>query len=87
MLVAAFIFGIIILSLSLFFLLLYVKSDKSIRENQGALARYREQQLKLRAELQARMERDARAYEEARRSLLKRAGGDNRDDRNIEHAA
>lgn len=87
MLVAAFIFGIIILSLSLFFLLLYVKGDKSIRKNQGALARHRERQLKFQAELQARIERDTRVYEEARRSLLKQAGRDERDERNIEHAA
>jgi hypothetical protein len=87
MLVAAFIFGLLICSFSLVFLLLYVQSHKSIRENQGTLARQREQQLKYQAELQARMERDARQFEEARQALLKNTGGGDRDRRNNAHAA
>jgi hypothetical protein len=89
MLVGAFIFGIVIFSFSLMFLVLYVKSHKSMRENQSALARQRERQLKFQAELQARMELDARRYEEARQALLLRpTGGDNdRNRRNIGHAA
>jgi len=85
MLVAAFIFGMLIFSFSLVFLLLYVQSHNSMRENQGALARQRELQLKYQAELQARMERDARQFEEARQALLKSAG--DRDRRNNAHAA
>lgn len=89
MVIAAFIFGIIILTVSLFFLSLYVKSNKSMRENQSALARQRARQLQYQAELQARMERDARQFEEARQALLKKAGdgGGDRGRRNIEHAA
>lgn len=87
MVVAAFIFGIIIFSLSLFFLVLYVQSNKSMRENHGALARQRERQLKFQADLQARMDAEARQFEEARQALLKHAGGDDPDRRNIGHAA
>ncbi len=89
MIVASFIFGVGILALSLFFLLLYVRSSNSIRENLTALARQRARQLKLQAELQARMDADARKYEEARQALLKQAerGGDDTKRSNIEHAA
>jgi hypothetical protein len=87
MLVAAFIFGLLICSFSLVFLFLYVQSHKSMRENQGALARQREQQLKFQADLQARIERDARQFEEARQALLKNTDGDDRDRRNNAHAA
>lgn len=89
MVVAAFIFGIVIVSLSLFFLLLYVQSNKHMRENQSVLARQREQQLKLQVELQARMETDERQFEAARQALLKhaRSGGDDSKRQNIEHAA
>ena len=90
MLVAAFIFGILIFSFSLVFVLLYAQSNKSMRENHSVLARQRELQLKFQADLQARMELDARLYEEARQALLRDAkrGDDNkRDRRNIGHAA
>ncbi|HEY0101690.1 MAG TPA: hypothetical protein VGB76_22385 [Pyrinomonadaceae bacterium] len=43
--------------------------------------------MKFQAELQSRMERDTREYEEARQTLLKQAGDDERDRQNIEHAA
>jgi hypothetical protein len=87
MVVAAFIFGLFLIAFSLFFLLLYVRSNTCIRESQNALARQWEQQLKLQANL-ARMEMEARKYEEARQALLKRAGGGKDPKRrNIEHAA
>ena len=89
MVVAALIFGVFVVAFSLLFLLLYVRSNNSIRENQSALARQRAQQLKFQAELQARMEMDARKYEEARQALLKQARGgtNNPKRRDIEHAA
>ena len=89
MVVAALIFGFLLIAFSLVFLLLYVQSNNSIRENQNALARERERQLKFQAELQARMEMEARKYEEARQALLKRAGGgaDNTQRRDVGHAA
>lgn len=87
MVVAALIFGILVLAGSLFFLLLYVQSNNSMRASQNALARQRERQLKFQADLQARMEMEARKYEEARQTLLKRAGGGNDPKRrNIKHA-
>jgi thiosulfate reductase cytochrome b subunit len=88
MVVASFIFGLVVIAFSLIFLLLYVQSNKSMRENHSALVRQREQQRKFQADLQARMEMDARKYEEARQALLKQAGGkDDSKRRNIEHAA
>jgi hypothetical protein len=87
MLIAAFIFGSLIIAFSLCFLLHYVKSHQSMRVNQGALARQRERQLKFQAELQARMAIDARKYEEARQALLKQAADNDRDRRDIGHAA
>jgi hypothetical protein len=88
MIVGAFVFGIIIFALSLFFLLLYVRSNNHMRANHTALARRREQQLKFQADLQAQIEADARKYEEARQALLKDAGGgDDTDRQNIGHAA
>jgi len=88
MVVAAFIFGLVVVAFSLFFLLLYVKSHKSMRENHSALVRQREYQSKLQADLQARMDMDARKYDEARQALLKQAGGsDDAKRRNIGHAA
>lgn len=87
MVVAAFIFGIIILTFSLFFLLVYVNGHKSMRANSNALARQRDQHLKFQADLQARMERDARQFEAKRQDLLKNERGDDPDHRNIEHAA
>jgi hypothetical protein len=90
MVLAAFIFGLVVFFFSLLFVVLYVRSNKSIRENQSVLARQREQQLKFQADLQARMELEARKYEEARQTLLKHArsgGGDDPKQRNIEHAA
>ena len=87
MIVAAFVFGILILSISLCFLLLYVQSNKSMQENHTALARQRERQLMFQTELQARIEMEARQFEAARQALLKDAGGDDRDRRNIGHAA
>ena len=86
MVVAALIFGVFLVAVSFFFLLLYVRSNASMRENQNALARQREQQLKFQADLQARMEMEARKYEEARQALLKHAGGNSKRP-DIEHAA
>lgn len=89
MIVGAFVFGLIILAVSLFFLLLYVRSNNQIQQNHTALAKQRAQQLKFQAELQAQMDADARKYEETRQALLKQAtgGGDDTDRRNIGHAA
>lgn len=92
MALAGFIFGLVIFAFSLFFLLLYVHSNKSMRENHSALARQRERQLKFQAELQERMDREAREFEEARQTLLRKANGGGGDDddpdrRNVEHAA
>ena len=89
MIVGAFIFGLLISAVSLFFLLLYVRSNSQIRESHTALARQRAQQLKFQAELQAQIDADAHKYEERRQALLKRAagGGDDTDRSDIEHAA
>jgi hypothetical protein len=90
MVVAAFIFGLTLLSISVFFLIFYVQNQKSMRGNHRALERQRERQLKFQADLQARIDMEARQFEEARQSLLKQAGGDDDRDsgqRNIEHAA
>jgi phage regulator Rha-like protein len=87
MVVAALIFGILVLSISLLFLLVYVRNNNSMRESQSALARRREQQLKFQADLQARMESEGRKYEEARQALLRQTSGTDRDGQNIEHAA
>jgi hypothetical protein len=90
MVVAAFVFGTIIFSFSLFFLMLYVRSNNFMRANRSSLARQREQQLKLQAELQARMEREARQFEATRQALLRDAppsGGGDPDRRDVEHAA
>ena len=87
MVVAAFIFGGLILTFSLFFLLIYVNSHKSMRANSSALARQREQHRKFQADLQARMERDARQFEAKRQALLKNERGDDPNRRNIGHAA
>lgn len=87
MVVAALIFGSLVLSISLLFLLVYVRNNNSMRESQSALARQRAQQLKAQADLQARMELEAREYEEARQALLKQASGKDRDRQNIGHAA
>ncbi|HEV7902617.1 MAG TPA: hypothetical protein VGO96_02155, partial [Pyrinomonadaceae bacterium] len=80
-------FGVLISSISLFFLLVYVRNNISMQASQRALARQRELQLRLQADLQARMETEARKYEEARQALLKQASAKDRDRQNIEHAA
>jgi uncharacterized membrane protein len=81
MLVAAFIFGLIILSISLFFLIFYVRSYKAMRENRNALARQRERQLRVQLDLQARMDIEARQFEETRRALLNQVGATPRTDK------
>ena len=91
MLVASFVFGLIILSVSVVFLIHYIQSHKSMRANRAALARLRERQLRFQADLQARIDIEARQYEEARQALLKQARGSD-DDNNagrhdIGHAA
>lgn len=89
MIVGAFIFGLLILAVSLFFLLLYVRSNSQIQESHTALVRQRARQLKFQAVLQAQIDADACKYEERRRALLKQAagGGDDSDRRDIGHAA
>jgi thiosulfate reductase cytochrome b subunit len=89
MILSAFVFGFLILVVSLFFLLFYVRSHNHIRDNHTALARRRAQQLKFQAELQAQIDADARKYEEARQALLKQTarGGGDTNNRNIGHAA
>lgn len=95
MIIAAFIFSIAVFAFSLLFLLRYIQNDKYLRVNRDRLARQQQQQLTSRAELQARMEADRRAFEEARRALLKPAvaveDGDterrNSERHDIEHAA
>ena len=81
MLVAAFVFGLIILSISLFFLIFYVRSHRAMREKRNALARHRERHLKVQLDLQARMDMEARQFEEARLALFKQAGMTTRTDR------
>jgi hypothetical protein len=72
----AILFGILIFSVSVFFVLAYIQGQSSMRHNRNSQARQRELQLKLHADLQARIEVDARRFEGARRALLERAGGD-----------
>jgi hypothetical protein len=86
MTIAAFSFGFVILFVSLFFLLGYIRSHTSIRENRHSLARQRQLQAKLQADLQARFEADALKFEEERRALLARAGGDS-DRHDVGHPA
>lgn len=86
MVVAAFIFGIVILSVSVFFLLNYIRSNQFMRQSRNSLAQRQKLQLKLQANLQARMEADERKFEEARRALLERPGSDS-DQPDVEHAA
>ncbi|HZG53692.1 MAG TPA: hypothetical protein VEZ40_16305 [Pyrinomonadaceae bacterium] len=76
MIVAAFLFGVLIFCISVFFLISYINSNKSWRRNQHARVRQRELQLKLEADLRARIEADAHQFDEARRALLGREGGD-----------
>lgn len=86
MVIAAFVFGIVIFSVSLVFLLNYIRTNQFMRETNNFWARQQRLQLKLQADLQARMEADERKFEEMRRALLKRAGGDSgRSD--VGHAA
>ena len=87
MIVAAFVFSIAIFAFSLLFLLRYIQNEKCLRVSREILARQQQQQLKLQADLQARMEADRRALEAARQALLKQSGGDDAKRRNIEHAA
>jgi hypothetical protein len=89
MTVTAILFGLLIFSVSLFFVLAYIRGQSSMRQNRHSQARQRELQLKLQADLQARIEADARRFEEARRALLGRAGGgdDDSGSANREHAA
>ncbi|MDQ1560139.1 MAG: hypothetical protein QOD32_3199 [Pyrinomonadaceae bacterium] len=86
MVVAAFIFGLVIFSVSVFFLLGYIRSHNSIRQNRHSLARQQQLQAKLQADLQTRIEADARKFEEARRALLAHANGES-DRADVEHAA
>ncbi|HEX8129192.1 MAG TPA: hypothetical protein VF527_08835 [Pyrinomonadaceae bacterium] len=85
----ALLFGFFILAVSVFFLLAYIHSQSSMQQNRNSQARQRELQLKLQADLQARIEADTRRFEEERRALLERAAGDpdSRDSRDTEHAA
>ena len=85
MVFGAFIFGILIFSFSVFFLFAYIRSNKSLDSSRRSLARQRELDLKVLADLQARMESDERSFEERRRALLKRAD-DAPDGRDVEHA-
>lgn len=73
MVFGAFIFGILIFSFSVFFLLGYIRSNKALDSSRRSLARQRELDLKVLADLQARMEADERRFEERRSALLKRA--------------
>jgi hypothetical protein len=86
MVLAAFIFAVFISVLSLACLLGYIQSNKSLRRDRHFWAQQRELELKLQAELQARMEADSRRFEEARRALLERTG-DDPDRSGVEHAA
>ena len=76
--VAAFIFGIFIFSVSAFFLIAYIRGKDALHRSHNSLARQQQLNLKLLADLQARMETEERKYEERRRALLERAGGDSR---------
>jgi hypothetical protein len=87
MIIAAFIFSIAVFTFSLLFLLRYIQNEKYLRASRDLLARQRQQQLKSQADLQAQIEADRRALEEARRALLKQAGGDKTERRDIGHAA
>jgi len=86
MVVAAFLFGIVIFSVSVICLLGYIRSSNFLRQNHNSWARQRALHLQLQADLQARIEADTRKFEEARRELLERAGGDS-DRPDVEHAA
>jgi hypothetical protein len=86
MAIGAFIFGILIFSFSVFVLLGYLRSSKALESSRRSLARQRELDLKVLADLQARMEADERRFEEKRRALLERAGGAS-GGRDVEHAA
>ena len=76
MVIAAFVFGLVIFALSLFLVFSYIQSDRSMQQQGNSLARQRALQVKLQADLQARVEADTRKFEEDRRSLLERAGVD-----------
>ena len=86
MILAAFIFAVFISALSLFCLFAYIQGNKSMRRDRAFWAQQRELESKLQADLQARMEADSRRYEEMRRALLERAGGDS-DRSGVGHAA
>jgi len=86
MVFAAFLFGLLIFSVSVFCVLAYIRSSSSLRHNQNSWARQRQLQLKLQADLQARIEADARKFEEARLALLERRRGDS-DHSDVGHAA
>jgi hypothetical protein len=75
MILAAYIFAVVISALSLFCLFSYIRSNKSMRRDRHFWAQQRELELKLQADLQARMEADSRRFEETRRALLERTGG------------
>ncbi|HEY0083703.1 MAG TPA: hypothetical protein VGB61_12995 [Pyrinomonadaceae bacterium] len=76
MVIAAFIFAVFIFTLSLGCLFAYIQGNKSLRRDRSFWAQQQELELKLQADLQARMEADSRRFEEQRRALLERTGGD-----------
>jgi hypothetical protein len=85
MVIASFIFAVVIFSLSLACLFVYIQSNKSLRRDSNFWARQRELEIKLQADLQALMEADSRRFEETRRALLERTGGDS-DRSGVGHA-
>jgi hypothetical protein len=76
MVVAAVIFSIFIFTLSLFFLLDYIRSQKSMQRNRRSWTREQELQLKFEADWEARIEAEAREHEEARRAFEQHTTGD-----------
>jgi Flp pilus assembly protein TadB len=88
MVIAAFIFGLVVFLCSFFFVFHYIQSHKSMRANHLAATKQRARQLKVQADLQARMDREAREFEETRQALLRQAGDDDSPDhQDIGHAA
>ena len=86
MILAAFVFAVFISVLSLACLIGYIRGNKSMRRDRHFWAQQRELELKLQADLQARMEADSRRFEETRRALLERTG-DDPDRSGVGHAA
>ncbi|HEY1404001.1 MAG TPA: hypothetical protein VGB05_07750 [Pyrinomonadaceae bacterium] len=86
MVFAAVIFSVFIFSVSVMFLLDYIRTQDSLQQNRNAWARQQELQLKREADLQAHIEADMRRFEEVRRALSESAPRDSgRHD--VEHAA